>query len=75
MIQLKSKKDAPKSVSTAIPDFTPHGFDYSDKLTWAKKIEFALKDEGKSLSTTEIVDVLAKYEPDFEQGEAKEEGL
>jgi hypothetical protein len=68
LIQLKSKKDTPREAVSPTADFTPHGFDYSDKWTWAKKIEFALKDEGKPLSTTEIVDVLAKYEPDFEEG-------
>lgn len=69
LMQLKAKKEGGiKEVENAPYDFTPHGFDYSDKWTWAKKIEFAIKDANEPLTTNEIVDVLAKYEPDFEEG-------
>jgi hypothetical protein len=35
---------------------------YSDKWPWVKKIQFAIEQQGKALTTKEIVDTLLEYE-------------
>lgn len=39
--------------------------EYSDKWTWVKKIEFAIEQQRKPLTTKEIVEVLTEFEPSF----------
>jgi len=38
---------------------------YSEKWPWVKKVYFAIEQQGKPLTTKEIVDVLTEYEADF----------
>jgi|HubBroStandDraft_1064217.scaffolds.fasta_scaffold434096_1 hypothetical protein len=38
---------------------------YSEKWPWVKKVQFALGNQEKPLTTKEIVDVLTEYEPSF----------
>jgi tRNA(Phe) wybutosine-synthesizing methylase Tyw3 len=41
------------------------GVEYSSKWHWVKKIEFAIRQAGKPLTTKEIVDILTEYQPDY----------
>ena len=43
----------------------PLSTEYSDKWPWAKKVQFAIKEQGKPLTTKDIVDVLTEYETTF----------
>jgi len=62
VIQQLKKRAALAGEADEIP--TPLVY-YNDKWTWLKKIHFALEQRGKALSTKEIVDTLADYEPTF----------
>lgn len=54
---------------TEHPDIKPDNAivlsDYSDKWPWVKKIAFAIENQGKPLTTKEIVETLTEYEPSF----------
>lgn len=38
---------------------------YSENWTWIKKVQFAIQQQGKPLTTKEIVETLTEYEPSF----------
>lgn len=50
-----NQKDHGEEVENSIPE-------YSDKWTWVKKIEFAITQENRPLTTKEIVDTLTEFE-------------
>ncbi len=54
---LSPVENSPKEIINTTP--------YSEKWTWVKKIQFAIEQQGKPLTTKEIVDTLTEFEADF----------
>ena len=73
IMQLKSKKvDDNSDIDSPIRFSVRANMDaYDSKWTWVKKIDFAIREAGKPITTNEIVDILIIYEPSFDDDKRK----
>ena len=68
IMQLRAKQNAESSDIGSLIKYSikPNMNEYSKRWIWAKKVDFAIREAGKPLTTNEIVDTLMIYEPSFE---------
>ncbi|MFL5787110.1 MAG: hypothetical protein ACJ748_03585 [Flavisolibacter sp.] len=58
----KSKNESQSNGETADSTVAIPSVPYSDKWPWVKKIRFAIEQQGRALTTKEIVDTLIEHE-------------
>jgi len=71
ILQLKSKRYATVAVNVnELPALEPNKSVYYNKWSWVKRIEFAIRDAGKPITTNEIVEILMKHDTQLDKRKA-----
>lgn len=63
VLQLKKAKTDQPQQNGVYEDL--FGAVYNPKWPWVKKIEYAMNEAGKPVTTKEIVEIITKYEPEY----------
>ena len=65
IMQLRNAKSKPTHLNPESIETIPSEKVYSPKWPWVKKIEFAMNEANKFITTKEVVEILTNYEPEF----------